>query len=217
MFEPFFDALDESQTSGDPRMSGVAPAIVVENLDLTHAGRVQVRYAWLPGVEPWARVCAPVAGDGSGIWCLPQPGDEVLVGFHNGDVREPYVLGGLWSMVSPPPVSLPTDARFKRVLRSPQGHEFSMDDLLGEVVVRHQQGHSIKLARDGITISVAGGAASVTLDATGTVTLSGKRAVEARGLDITLKAADSMTASGTRAALKAQATCTVQGAMVKIN
>ena len=217
MFEPFFDALDDVAASADTRMSGLAPAVVVENKDLTHAGRVQVRYAWLPGVEPWARVCAPVAGDASGMWCLPQPGDEVLVGFHNGDVREPYVLGGLWSMVSPPPVDLPTDARYKRVLRSPKGHQLSMDDLLGEVVLRHQQGHSVKLSGDGITLSVAGGAASVTLDAAGTVTLSGKRSVEARGLNVTLKAADSVTATGARATLKAQAACTVQGAMVKIN
>ncbi|MEV4937444.1 phage baseplate assembly protein V [Streptomyces zaomyceticus] len=216
MFDSFFDAFD-AIGSATTRMPGVAPAVVTDNDDLTLQGRVQVRYAWMPGVEPWARVCAPVAGDGSGMWCLPQPGDEVLVAFHNGDVRQPYVLGGLWSMMSRPPADLPTDARFKRILRTPVGHELSMDDLLMKVVLTHSSGHEIEMGPDGITLRVAGGAASITLDASGSVTLSGKRSVDVTGLNVSVKAGDSVSATGSRATLKAATTCTVQGAMVKIN
>lgn len=217
MFDPLFDALDDMSTPGGPKVSGVAPATVVDTLDLTHSGRVQVRYAWLPGVEPWARLCVPVAGDGSGMWCVPQPGDEVLVGFRNGDVREPYVLGGLWSMASAPPVDLPTDALYKQVLRTPKGHQVSLDDLRSEIVLTHRAGHTLTIGPDGITLSVAGGAASLSLDASGAVSVSGKRSVDVSGLNVTLKAGDAVTATGVRTTLNASATCTVKGAMVKIN
>ncbi|WP_331771657.1 phage baseplate assembly protein V (plasmid) [Embleya sp. NBC_00888] len=217
MFEPLFDALDDIHASDSPRVTGVAPATVVDNLDLTGAGRVLVRYAWLPGVEPWARVCAPVAGDGSGVWFMPQPGDEVLVAFRNGDVREPYVLGGLWTMTSRPPVDLPTDSVTKRVIRTPVGHEVAIDDLVQTVTLTHALGHSIEMSVDGITLAVAGGAAKISLTTSGAVTVTGTRSVEVSGLDVSVEAGNGLAAKATRADIRAAATCSIQGALVKIN
>ncbi|WP_439680324.1 phage baseplate assembly protein V [Embleya sp. MST-111070] len=217
MFEPLFDALDDIHESDSPRVTGVAPATVVDNLDLTGAGRVQIRYAWLPGVEPWARVCATVAGNGSGVWFMPQPNDEVLVAFRNGDVREPYVLGGLWTMTSRPPAALPTDSITKRVIRTPVGHEIAIDDLVQKLTLSHTLGHSIEIAADGITLSVAGGAAKIALSASGAVTITGTRSVEVTGLDVSVKAGNGLTANATRADIQAAATCSIQGALVKIN
>ncbi|MFI6585382.1 phage baseplate assembly protein V [Embleya sp. NPDC050493] len=217
MFEPLFDALDDIHESDSPRVTGVAPATVVDNLDLTGAGRVQIRYAWLPGVEPWARVCATVAGDGSGVWFMPQPDDEVLVAFRNGDVREPYVLGGLWTMTSRPPVDLPIDSVSKRVVRTPVGHEVVIDDLVQSITLSHALGHSIEIAVDGITLSVAGGAAKISLTASGAVTVAGTRSVDVSGLDVSVKAGNGLAVNATRADVRAAATCSIQGALVKIN
>ena len=50
---------------------------------------------WLPGFMPWARLSTQMAGMGRGSFFVPQIGDEVLVAFNHGDVREPYVLGTL--------------------------------------------------------------------------------------------------------------------------
>ncbi|MYS85050.1 phage baseplate assembly protein V [Embleya scabrispora] len=217
MFEPLFDALDDVHESDSPRVTGVAPATVVDNLDLTGAGRVQVRYAWLPGIEPWARVCATVAGDGSGVWFMPQPDDEVLVAFRNGDVREPYVLGGLWTMTSRPPVDLPIDSVSKRVIRTPVGHEVVIDDLVQSITLSHVLGHSIEIAVDGITLAVAGGAAKISLTTSGAVTVSGTRSVDVSGLDVSVKAGNGLAVNATRADVQAAATCSIQGALVKIN
>lgn len=40
---------------------------------------------------------------GCGFYTIPQPGDEVLVGFEQGDFHTPYVLGSLWNGKSPIP------------------------------------------------------------------------------------------------------------------
>ena len=37
------------------------------------------------------------AGDGRGMMILPEVGDEVLVAYDQGDMRRPYVLGGLYN------------------------------------------------------------------------------------------------------------------------
>ena len=50
---------------------------------------------------------------------MPQIGDEVLVGFNQGDVREPFVLGTLWNTIDRPPALLPTDAVTQRKIRTP--------------------------------------------------------------------------------------------------
>ncbi|NEO88140.1 MAG: VgrG-related protein [Spirulina sp. SIO3F2] len=62
---------------------------------------------WFPSLTPeegedahtswWARVVAPGAGSSRGLHCLPEVGDEVLVGFEHGDIHRPLVLGGLWN------------------------------------------------------------------------------------------------------------------------
>lgn len=54
----------------------------------------------------WARVAAPFAGSDRGAFFLPQPGDEVLVVFVNGDARAPVVVGGLWNGADRPPESV---------------------------------------------------------------------------------------------------------------
>ena len=69
------------------RFDGVALAQVVDNRDMTGQARVQLRLPWLPGIEPWARVAVPMAGDSRGTFIIPQVGDEVLVAFNHGDAR----------------------------------------------------------------------------------------------------------------------------------
>jgi len=38
-----------------------------------------------------------------GVVQLPEPGDEVLVGFEHGDMSRPYLLGYLWDGKDKPP------------------------------------------------------------------------------------------------------------------
>lgn len=46
---------------------------------------------------PWARVVGLGAGKERGFFCLPEVGDEVLVGFEHGNIHRPYIIGGVWN------------------------------------------------------------------------------------------------------------------------
>ncbi len=67
---------------------GLARAVVVDLQDPSAAGRIEVKFPWLPrDVEEWAHVSLPLGGNRTGLWALPEIGDEVIVGFEHGDAR----------------------------------------------------------------------------------------------------------------------------------
>ena len=109
------------------RESKAQPAVVVENLDPKKIGRVRVRFAWQKDsgdASPWIRISMPFATDGGGIKFIPEPDDEVMIDFIDGNVERPYVCGsllspksnGIWG-------SLPD-----RTITSHNGHSITFND-----------------------------------------------------------------------------------------
>jgi uncharacterized protein involved in type VI secretion and phage assembly len=89
---------ERTDAQGARRHPGVAIAIVVEVVDPQAAGRIKVKFPWLPDApELWARVSLPLGGNQHGFWTLPEVGDEVVVAFEHGNLRRPIVLGSLWN------------------------------------------------------------------------------------------------------------------------
>ncbi|MEU9132732.1 phage baseplate assembly protein V [Kitasatospora sp. NPDC048540] len=84
-------------TAPPPRVNGFLCGIVSNNFDLLEMGRVKFKLPWLSELyeSDWARVVQITAGTTAGSVFLPAVGDEVLVGFEFGDIRRPFVLGGL--------------------------------------------------------------------------------------------------------------------------
>lgn len=70
-------------------------AVVINNHDEAGLGRVQVRFRWMNGTEKSSmlRIVTAYAGEGKGIFFLPEVGEEVLVAFAGGDATLPYVIG----------------------------------------------------------------------------------------------------------------------------
>ena len=81
------------------KFDGFVIGIVTNNNDPDTMGRVKLSFPWLsPAFESdWARVAQVGAGPKWGNCFIPEVGDEVLVGFEFGDVRRPYVIGGLFN------------------------------------------------------------------------------------------------------------------------
>jgi uncharacterized protein involved in type VI secretion and phage assembly len=84
--------------------SGLACARVVDNVDPSKAGRVQVQYPWQEDSQTiWARTMTPHAGSDRGFYFIPEIGDEVVVGFEGGDPEQPIVIGSIWNGADSPP------------------------------------------------------------------------------------------------------------------
>lgn len=127
-------------------------------------------------VAVWARVAAPFAGANRGAFFLPQPGDEVLVVFVNGDARAPIVVGGLWNGADAPPESLSgkvdrwtitgkagtkisiveeSDATAKIVCETPGGVKLTMTDEGGGKVEIVCAGNTIKIDSSAVSVQAA--------------------------------------------------------------
>ena len=72
----------------------IALAEVINTVDLTGNGRVQVQLPWLAATQPWARVAVPAAGSNRGMYVLPHEGDEVLAGLQSQRRRRTATSSG---------------------------------------------------------------------------------------------------------------------------
>jgi len=205
------------QTRPSPeKINGVSLATVINNVDPTGEARVQLILPWLPGVMPWARVASPMAGMLRGLFFMPQIGDEVLVCFNQGDIREPFVIGALWNTIDRPPTLLPTDAVTQRKIRTPSGHELSFDETTQSVTLTSNM--RARATLDLLKAELSTDAASVTISQDGNVTITAAQKISLAAPVIEIKAASvlNVESAGTTA-VKAGAACTVQGAVVAIN
>jgi uncharacterized protein involved in type VI secretion and phage assembly len=208
---------DTEPAATDSRRLGLVRAEVTDNLDLTMQGRVKLTIPTLPGIEPWATVCAPFAGDGYGLWCMPQVGDTVIVAFEHGDPDWPVVIGSVWDVRKRPPVDQPMDAVNKRVVKTPKGHEILLDDLEQEVTITHVAGHKLTMAAKEVKIELAGGVGSISLELPGKASLSGDVSAEVSGRKASVKGDLTLDLSAATTTVKADATCRVSGSLVTIN
>ncbi len=163
--------------STDRRFYGVAEAIVIDNDDPEKEGRIKVRLPWfdVDMISDWCRVRQPYAGNGYGMYLVPEVGDEVLVAFIHGDLRKPMVLGGLWNGKDKPPAAR-GGGKDPKYLRTKKGHEILLDDSDGaeKIVIADSSG------KNKIVIDTSGN--SITIETGGKLTLRGGTVeIEAKG------------------------------------
>ncbi|MCF7749278.1 type VI secretion system tip protein VgrG [Bacillus subtilis subsp. subtilis] len=131
-----------------PRIAGLQSAVVAgdreEDIAVDAHGRVTVQFHWSTPARPNGKVSCPVrvasswAGKGWGMQSLPRVGQEVLVGFLDGDPDRPLVVGSVFNADHMPPYALP-DSRTQSGIRSrshPDGgpedyNEIRFDDRKG--------------------------------------------------------------------------------------
>lgn len=130
-----------------PRIRGTQTALVVgpsgEEIYVDRYGRIKVQFHWdREGQKDensscWIRVATPWAGKGWGTISIPRIGNEVVVGFEEGDPDRPLVVGSVYNAEQVPPFGLP-DAGIQMGMKSRSspgggGHnEITMTDTAGE-------------------------------------------------------------------------------------
>lgn len=221
MAEALLDNLvSPSQGSGSAGFA-IAPGIVKNNLDFLTLGRVQVGIPSRPEFEPWARLCAVGASGSRGFLWVPQINDEVLVAFAENDLGSAFILGGLWSMMNLPPVSVPTDVLIKKVLKTgvteALGHEIEFDDALQSIAIKTSTNQKITLDPKTIELTNLAGTVTITLDNIAqAVKITAVNKIELQALQIELKGTKiDMTAANV--SINSTGPCTVSGIPIKLN
>jgi len=198
----------------DDKIYGVAIATVIDNVDLLGEARVQLTLPWAPGFMPWARIASLMGGMQRGTYFIPQIGDEVLVAFNHGDIREPFVLGGLWNTLDRPPTAVPTDAITKRIICTPLQQQITLDDALQSITLSNLLQFTLALGPTSATLSSAG--ASVSLDIAGNVTIKGAVSIALQAPTVTISGTNVAISGSAGATLNGGANCTIAGAEVNI-
>lgn len=230
-----------------PGARGLLNAVVkaVAN-DPDNAYRVQVEVPLLGASNNllWARLASFYASDQVGAVFYPEVGDEVIVGFVNGDPRSAIILGSLYSGSKHVPPLPPDENNSKKgivtkqkmellfdeegptlTLKTPAGRQLILDDKGKSVTLEDNLGNSLIMSDSGIAISTS---KKVTVSAdqgidlsssTGNITASasaGSAKVDA--LQVQLAATEAFKATGSvSATLESDLEAVIQGLMVKIN
>lgn len=179
------------------RIGGVVIAQVTSVKDPGNQARVKLSFPWLSDTyeSDWVRIAQAGAGSERGLVVVPEVNDEVLVAFEHGDIRRPYVVGGLYNGIDKPRL----------------GDGF-IDEGTGEVRRRgfiSKKGHCIVFFDDerqqGIGLITGDGALRVSLNASDTtikVTSGGEVVIEGDG---------DVSVSGNRITLAADAGVSIDG------
>lgn len=186
---------------------GIVIAVVTKNDDPDKLGRVKVKYPWMDDKAEsfWARISRPAAGKDAGFVWIPDIDEEVVVGFEQGDLAHPLILGSLWNGKAPMPESLMSSIKDGKVqihgIVSPAGHKvmfYDKEDDAGIMLITADQKVVISLGQGEkeLSISCEGG---VRISASGDLEMKadGAMKIEAgKGLDI--KASGNMTIKGAK-------------------
>ena len=236
-----------SSASGPP-IAGVVPAIVTDAKDPEKLGRVKIKLPWLSDTyeTDWVRTAQMWAGNGYGSLVAPEVGDEVLVAFELGDLRRPYVVGGLYNGKDKPlPGELPlvddTSGKVqKRMLASRTGHLLVFAEKPGQndgillqtsdakyVLKLSKNARTVTLSADGsIEIDATGAPGGITIKADGPLELSGREVAIKGQTGVQIDGGGGKVAiTGTQVAIQGQAEAELkssgilqlQGSLVKIN
>jgi phage protein D len=205
-------SVSSRQRSAGPATAGPAAAAIpglaigivadVREPDGVQSGAVKVTFPWLDDkyTSDWARTLQ-FGGVGGGGVISPSQGDEVLVGFEQGRLDRPYVLGGLYNGKDKPSeddVPLTTDAGKvnRRSLSSRGGDRIDLldtDQKPGVLLTTGDGNVQVRLDRESGALSLT--AKTITLEASDSIVLKAQE-------EITIEANKSIVISAPKVDVK---------------
>ena len=178
--------------------------VVTNNNDPEQMGRVRVKYPSLSDSEEsaWARVASVSSGKERGLMMLPQPDEEVIVGFEHGDARRPIVIGSVFNGKDKPGAELlqSQDGSFALVSNE-KAHIHTKKDF----EIKSDQALKIEITKDATT------------KAQGKIEQEASQGTKLKaGTTYDIEAGSSMTLKGVSVTVEASASLTLKGATVDI-
>jgi uncharacterized protein involved in type VI secretion and phage assembly len=230
---------------GSPPVRGLQPATVTKlSGDPESKYRVQVKLvSQLSNPEPmWAILGNPYGTNEAGWVFLPEPGDNVIVGFYGNNAKDAVILGSYYDPVKVCPAPAPDENNYLKSLKTksglkigfddnqkiltietPGGNKVTLDDNGKAVKIADQNGNTITMDENGIALQTnkdisLKATGNITLEATGKLNLSADQDAALSANNITHSAKMGFTAKGNSSAeLSASGMTTVKGGTVAIN
>lgn len=214
--KPFPDPYCETQS-----------AIVTDNNDKNSLGRVRVQFHWMkpPEKSPWLRMTTPHAGNGKGVYIIPETGEEVLVGFEGGNPLKPFVIGALFHGEAKTGFGNPGNDI--KAIQTRSGNKIIMDDRKGSVLLEDRNGNNINMDGGGKITVRAGqhmvfecGSTTIELKKDGTIRFAGEKIEIIATKDVKMRSGmASFTADGQtdEARINGNALVAVTGKLIKLN
>ena len=181
-----------------PKINGLQSAIVTgpagEEIHTDEHGRVKVQFAWDregkfdDKSSSWVRVAQAWAGAGFGNLSIPRVGQEVLIGFQDGDPDHPVVIGCMHNATSPVPYALPDNKTRTSFKSNSKGgaNEITFDDASGKEMFYVQAQNDLHKIVKKDELELTQGNRHVHVD--GDLLLSAKgRVVIVAGTDLVIK------------------------------
>jgi uncharacterized protein involved in type VI secretion and phage assembly len=192
--------------------------VVTNNNDPDQMGRVRVKYPSLSDSEEsaWARIATPSAGNARGLLMMPQPNEEVIVGFEHGDTRRPIVVGSLFNGRDKPGTELlqSQDGSFA-LLSNEKIHQHSKKDFEiksdQKMVVEVTQDENHKVSGNYKHETTGNGnlkAQQYTIEAGSTMTV--------KGVSLTVEASASLTLKGATIDIQGSGPVNIKGAIINL-
>lgn len=238
------DVVSPSASGFLPGLQGLHAAVVKKlDGDPLKEQRIQVELPWMDGKSKllWARLSTMYATGGMGAFFLPEPEDEVIVGFMNQDPAHPVILGSLYGEKHKPPYEYEAKNNKKAIVTrekmriefdeekkiitvsTPGKNTVEISDDGKHIKLTDENKNEITMDKNGITLSSAkditmkakGG---IKMDATMKISGTAKQDVSLEGLNVKVQAKVGASVKGNATAeLSASGQTTVKGAMVMIN
>jgi type VI secretion system secreted protein VgrG len=191
-------------------------ALVVDNHDEAGLGRIQVRFHWMGEKEksPWLRVVSPYAGNGKGLFMLPEKKEEVIVAFAGGKTTRPYVVGTVYNGGAKTEFGC-ADNNIKAI-QTRSGIKVIMDDKEGSILIKDKKGNKLEMDGDKAILIEAKGnlklkcGEAVLEIKDGVITISGKM--------VNIKTTGELKLdSGTKANINAAVDLIMQAGVIRLN
>lgn len=180
----------------------------------------------------WTRIASLDAGNDRGAFFMPEIGDEVIVGFINGDPNDPIVLGMLHSSSKPAPITA-QDANNEKgfttrskmhlsfnddtktiTIDTPAGNSITIDEQGMQIEIKDQNGNKIAMDTSGIKMESP---ANIDIKAGAVLTLAGGASLSIGAPSLSVKADADVGIQGAVAKLSSSGITEISGSIVKIN
>ncbi len=194
-------------------LTNLQTAVVLDNNDPESLGRIKVQFPWNESDEtPWVRMMTPHAGQDRGWFCLPEIGDEVLVGYEQGCPDLPVALGALYNKENAPHADTADDKNSVKMFLTRSGNKIILNDTDGGEQI------SIITKDDKSRIVLDAAGPTISIESEGDISIKGNNISLESQQEFKIKSGTNLqTEAGANLETKASAKCDIKGATVTVS